>query len=133
MWKKWITIHDTEDPKTWALLRRKPHGWMIWEQFVGRRKGPGFFWEKEYGGITAEKYIHYILPLVQQFLSENPEITIFQQDNAPSHKAKITKETLQRLGIQTFRWPANSPDLNPIENVWHWMKNWIEMRYELQA
>ena len=78
MWKKWITIHDTEDPETWALLRRKPHGWMVWEQFAGRRKGPGFFWEKEYGGITAEKYIHHILPLVHQFLTENPEITVFQ-------------------------------------------------------
>jgi len=50
---------------------------MLWEQFAGRRKGPGFFWEKKYGGITAEKYIHYILPLVHQFLTENPEITVF--------------------------------------------------------
>lgn len=43
MWKRWITVHDTEDPRTWALLRQKPHGWMFWGCFAGRHKGPGFF------------------------------------------------------------------------------------------
>ena len=29
-----------------------------------------------------------------------------------------------------IEWPPYSPDLNPIETVWDWMKDWIDERYE---
>ena len=84
----------------WALLRRNPQGWMYAGMFAGARKGPGHFWEKEWGGITAQKYIFYFLPLVRGFFNENqPHLTTFQQDNAPSHRANATKEALQEIGI----------------------------------
>ncbi|KAK3341845.1 hypothetical protein B0T25DRAFT_523079 [Lasiosphaeria hispida] len=56
MWKKWVTVHDSEDVEAFALIWKKPHGWIFWGSFAGAMKGPSFFWEKEYGGITAEKY-----------------------------------------------------------------------------
>lgn len=56
MWKKWVTIYDSEDIKAFTLVWKKPHGWMFWGSIAGVKKGPCFFWEKEYGGITAEKY-----------------------------------------------------------------------------
>lgn len=118
MWKQWITVNLDETSETWALLRRNPQGWMFASMFAGARKGPGHFWEKEWGGITVHKYIFYFLPLVRFFFNENqPHVTIFQQDNAPSHRAYITQNALQQMGIPVLKWPANSPDLNPIENV----------------
>ncbi len=43
---------------------------------------------------------------------------IFQQDLAPAHTAKGTKSWLNNRGVTVLDWPANLPDLNPIENLW---------------
>jgi transposase len=89
-------------------------------------KGPGIFFEKQWEGITQESYSEHILPQVAEYMRTHPGL-LFQQDNAPGHRAKFTKEILEYYGIPTMWWPPNSPDLAPIENIWDEQKDWIEI------
>ena len=43
----------------------------------------------------------------------------FMQDNAPAHRAFVTRDWLRTNNVQVFGpWPAKSPAMNPIENLW---------------
>ena len=51
-----------------------------------------------------------LLPSMDLLRQEKP--FIFQQDNAPCHRAKLVKNWFQEQNIEVIAWPANSPDLN---------------------
>ncbi|KAI6646362.1 hypothetical protein LOD99_9233 [Oopsacas minuta] len=66
--------------------------------------------------------------LVEQASVLYPDGWVFQEDNDPKHTCKLAKGYMEEKGIHRMDWPACSPDLNPIENLWSWIKREIDLK-----
>ncbi|ESK93216.1 hypothetical protein Moror_14629 [Moniliophthora roreri MCA 2997] len=103
---------------------------MVWACIMKDRKGPLIVLEYpggRGGGMTAKRYQEQVLEgcllhFYEEMKSERGEIS-FQQDSAPSHTAKSTTQWLRSHNINLFPHPPSSPDVNPIEPLWHKLKH----------
>lgn len=80
------------------------------------------------GGIDWYRYqTKILLPKLFPFAKECEKArpgTIVQEDKAPSHAHYIQGRVYDLHQVKRLLWPGNSPDLNPIEPCWPWMKRY---------
>lgn len=102
---------------------------MIWGCMVSAGIGTPFICS---GRMNPETYTTMLEQTLKSSMAKvfggEKEQMIFQQDNAPCHTARKSIAWFQKNRINLLEWPAQSPDLNPIEHLWAHLRKHIYIR-----
>ncbi len=113
----WRKSGEAQNPCCLKSSVKFPQSVMIWAAMSSAGVGPLCFLKSTVNAAIYQEILeHFMLPSADKLYGDAD--FIFQQDLAPAHTAKGTKSWFNDHGVTVLDWPANPPDLNPIENLW---------------
>ena len=80
------------------------------------------------GIMDADLFCSILETTLVPFISEKLPDHHFKQDNDPKHTSRQAQAFFEEHEINWWRTPPESPDLNRIKNLWHWIKFYLESK-----
>jgi transposase len=146
IWSDECSVEKSDSGRQMWVFRQPPQKWFK-DCIAPKRKCKGIslmvrgcFWGRNQGTFCLlivksvnksvyVKLLEYLLLPVLKRIQDTLEDSIFQQDNAPVHKAAVVMDFFKKYNIQVEDWPPYSPDFNPIKHVWVALKCRLVRKY----
>lgn len=142
--RDWRDVIFTDEASFWAWVPRRkawskrgnpvlqrsikhPVKLHVWGCFNARGFGILYLFTNTLTAqLMTEIYQKCLLPSAHKWFGRNNDSWILQEDNDPKHCSRICKAWKAENGIRRLSWPSQSPDANPIENVWAFIKHRLQ-------
>lgn len=138
--KDWTNVVFTDESSFWTF-NTKRRAWSnskqkvivrtvkhpakvhVWGCFNKRGFGKLFVFTRNLDAAFMNKiYSRALLPSAKKWFGTGNSNWTLQEDNDPKHRSRLCTEWKFQNNVETLDWPSQSPDANPIENVWAVMK-----------
>ena len=123
-----ITYYKKGQPIRYKMKAKHPSKVTVWGGISSRGATKVAVFTRT---LTATHYVDILEASLLPFLETvYPDGHRFQQDNDPKHTSHYAHDFIEDKEINWFKTPAASPDLDPIELIWHALKDYLRDEYK---
>lgn len=119
----WYSYHSKSFPLSRRCRQCKGGGLMVWAMVT---PGGTVYYQFINGKFKSKDYIKiisdYAVPHIKNDLGDK---FYLQQDNSPVHTSMEANKFFKEEGIPLIRWPAYSPDINIVEDIWKMLSDYV--------